>query len=70
LAPGLPDGIFSNQKSEFWHIFEGLVLENVGEFYDYLVYLLNFIAIWYIFGHLGYLVSCTEKNLATLQFAS
>jgi hypothetical protein len=27
---GLPDGFFSNQKSIFWKILEGLVMEDVG----------------------------------------
>jgi hypothetical protein len=30
---GLPDGIFSNQKSQFGLISEGLVMEDVGIFY-------------------------------------
>jgi hypothetical protein len=29
-ATGLPDGKFSNQKSKFGYILEGLVIENVG----------------------------------------
>jgi hypothetical protein len=29
-APGLPDGIFSNQKSPFGIIWEGLAVEDVG----------------------------------------
>jgi hypothetical protein len=28
--PGLPDGIFSNRKSQFGSILEGLRLENIG----------------------------------------
>jgi hypothetical protein len=35
--PGLPDGLFSNQKYFFGLIFEGLVMESVGIFYDPLV---------------------------------
>jgi hypothetical protein len=38
---GLPDGIFSNQKSRFGLIFEGLEMENVetfGTHYGHLVY--------------------------------
>jgi hypothetical protein len=35
---GLPDGIFSNQKSQFGKLLEGLAMEDVG----------IFIAIWYI----------------------
>jgi hypothetical protein len=33
---GLPDGIFSNQKSQYGYILEGLAMENVGIFYDHL----------------------------------
>jgi hypothetical protein len=35
---GLPDGLFSNQKSQFGYILEGLAMKNVGIFYDHLVY--------------------------------
>jgi hypothetical protein len=45
---GLPDGIFSNQKSQFGKIFEGLAMENVGAFYDHLVHVT---AIWYMLVH-------------------
>jgi hypothetical protein len=41
---GLPDGLFLNQKSQFWYILEGLEMENVFIFDDQLEY---FIAIWY-----------------------
>jgi hypothetical protein len=34
----LPDGLFSNQKSQFGYILEDLAKENVGIFYDHLVY--------------------------------
>jgi hypothetical protein len=40
----VPDGLFSNQKSQFGKILEGLRKENVGIFYDNLEY---FTAIWY-----------------------
>jgi hypothetical protein len=40
---GLPDGKFSNQKSQFGYILEDLRLENVGIFYGHLEY---FNAIW------------------------
>jgi hypothetical protein len=56
-ASGLPDGIFSNQKSRFGYILEGLAMEDVGTLYGYLVY---FTAIWYslwLFGIIyGYLI--------------
>jgi hypothetical protein len=32
IQPGLPDGIFSNRKSKFGLIFEGLAIEDVGTF--------------------------------------
>jgi hypothetical protein len=48
----LPDGIFSNQKSKFGKIFEGLAEEDFGLFYGNLVY---FTAIWYILWPVGIL---------------
>jgi hypothetical protein len=60
---GLPDGLFSNQNSQFGQMFEGSRLENVdiflshleyleafGIFYDHLV---HFVLIWYIFPVMG-----------------
>jgi hypothetical protein len=41
----LPDGLLSNQKSQFGKILEGLGMENVGIFYGHSEY---FTAIWYI----------------------
>jgi hypothetical protein len=38
-APGLPDGLFSNQKPQFVYILEGLRLENIDIFYGHLEYL-------------------------------
>jgi hypothetical protein len=35
---GLPDGIFSNPKSQFGCILEGLRIENVVTFYGHLEY--------------------------------
>jgi hypothetical protein len=32
LNPGLPDGLFSNQKSQFVYILVGRGMENVGIF--------------------------------------
>jgi hypothetical protein len=43
LAQGLPDGIFSNHKSQFGQILEGVSIEEGGMFYCHLVY---FTAIW------------------------
>jgi hypothetical protein len=66
----LPDGIFSNQKSKFGLILEGLKMEKVGKFcghFEYLTviwYILwplgNFVVIWYIFPRFGIL--CQEKS--------
>jgi hypothetical protein len=44
--PGLPDGIFSNQKSQFLYIFEGLGEQNFGKLY---VRWVHFMAIWYMY---------------------
>jgi hypothetical protein len=56
---GLPD-VFSDQKSLFGYILEGLAMEGIGVLYGHLVY---FKAIWYILwlfgifcGHLVYFV--------------
>jgi hypothetical protein len=35
---GLPDGIFSNQKSHFGELLEGLAIKDVGIFFGHLVY--------------------------------
>jgi hypothetical protein len=37
-AAGLPDGMFSIQKYQFGKILEGLAMEDVGIFYDQMVY--------------------------------
>jgi hypothetical protein len=34
----LPDGLFSNQKSQFGKISEGISINNLGIFYDHFVY--------------------------------
>jgi hypothetical protein len=75
--PGLPDGLFSNQKAKFGKILEGLARYYVGIFYGHLVHFAVFcyifltfgivcFIIWYIF---PVLVFCTKKNLATLILA-
>jgi hypothetical protein len=38
LTTGLPDGLFSNQKSQFGKILDGLRLENVDIFNGHLEY--------------------------------
>jgi hypothetical protein len=40
-SPGLPDGLFSNQKYQFGQILQGLRLENVYIFYDHSEYVLD-----------------------------
>jgi hypothetical protein len=47
---GLPDGLFSNQKSKFGQILEGLALKDVGIFYGYLVHFTVFCYILWTFG--------------------
>jgi hypothetical protein len=50
---GLPDGLFSNQKSKFGQILEGPRKENAGKFYGHWEY---FTAIWYNLRPLGNVV--------------
>jgi hypothetical protein len=50
VAPGLPDGLFSNQKYQFWYILSGLRLVNVYIVYGHLEY---FMEIWDILGPFG-----------------
>jgi hypothetical protein len=45
FVAGLPDGLFSYQKSKFGYILEVLGMENVGIFYGHLEY---FMTIWYV----------------------
>jgi hypothetical protein len=47
---GLPDGLFSYQKFQFWKILERLGMENFAIFYDHLEY---FTAIRYILSQFG-----------------
>jgi hypothetical protein len=84
--PGLPDGIFSNQKYHFGLILEGLAMEDVGIFYGHLVYITVILYILWPFGicilwpfriccgNLVYFMVIwyifTKKNLATLVSAS
>jgi hypothetical protein len=58
----LPDGIFSNQKSQFGKILESLAMEEVD--FRSILSILRPNGIFY--GHLvHFVVCCTEKNLAT-----
>jgi hypothetical protein len=63
----LPDGLFSNQKSQCVQTLECLRLEIFEIFYGHLEY---FMDIWYILctfcTFFPVLVSCSMKNLATL----
>jgi hypothetical protein len=36
FVPGLPDGLFSNQKSQFGQILDGLRMKNAGMFYGHM----------------------------------
>jgi hypothetical protein len=54
-SPGLPDGLFLNQKSKFGDILEGLGMENVVKLYDHFEY---FTAMWYILWQFG--IVCTH----------
>jgi hypothetical protein len=57
-AAGLPDGLFSKQKSKFGKILEGLAMEDVGIFYGHLVHFTVFCYILLtsgiVFGNLVY----------------
>jgi hypothetical protein len=48
---GLPDGLFSNQKTQFGYILEGLGVENVDIFCGHLKY---FTTMWFVFRAIGY----------------
>jgi hypothetical protein len=60
---GLPDGLFSNQKSQFGKNFYGFRLENVDVFYTiwnilriffiFCDHSVHFVFIWYIFSIFG-----------------
>jgi hypothetical protein len=50
LRPGLPDGLFSNPKSKFGKILEGLAMEDVGILFGYLVHFTVFCYILWTFG--------------------
>jgi hypothetical protein len=69
VGAGLPDGVFSNQKSRFGPVWECLAMEEVGILYGYLVY---FTAIWSIlrlFGlFYGYLVYFTATRYSLWPF--
>jgi hypothetical protein len=47
---GLPDGLFSNQKSKFGYILKGLAMEDDGIFYGHLVHFTVFCYILWAFG--------------------
>jgi hypothetical protein len=69
IRAGLPDGVFSNQKSQFGYIIESLGFENVGIGASVMAIWNRyvFMAIWKICGHLPFsilplLVFCTKKK--------
>jgi hypothetical protein len=74
LPPGLPDGLFSNQKSKFGQILEFLAMEDDGIFYGQLVHftysffvifyghLVLFVVIGYIFSRFGILYQEQSGN--------
>jgi hypothetical protein len=69
-VPGLPDGLFSNQKSQFGGKLQGGRLENVDifnghlEYFSWILYdhLAHLVFIWYIFSSFGIM---HQQNLAT-----
>jgi hypothetical protein len=74
LLAGLPDGLFSNQKSQFGYILGGFGMENVDIFYDFWEHFTAILSNLWHFGivcsHLVYFFPFwyvwTKKNLATL----
>jgi hypothetical protein len=74
----LPDGLFSNQKSQFGKILEGFGMERIAILFGHLKYItalwyilwpfVNLVAIWYF---TPVLVHCVKKkNLATLPVSA
>jgi hypothetical protein len=53
LQSRLPDGMCSNQLSQFGYVLEGFGMENVATFYGHLEYIT---AIWYYLGSFGNLI--------------
>jgi hypothetical protein len=47
---GLPDGLFSDPKSQFWFVYVGLGMENLGIFYGHFG---TFKSIWRILPPFG-----------------
>jgi hypothetical protein len=43
---GLPDGLFSNKKSKFGYISEGLAMKDAGIFYGHLVHFFFCYILW------------------------
>jgi hypothetical protein len=48
----LPDGIFSNQKSQLGLILDGLAMEDVGIFYGHYGHLVYYVTLWQFYGYL------------------
>jgi hypothetical protein len=53
VQPGLPDGLFSNQKSKVGLILQGLAMEDVGIFRGHLIHFTVFCYISWPFGIVG-----------------
>jgi hypothetical protein len=64
-APGLPDGVFSNQKYKLGFILKGLGMQNVGIFYGHLEYCS---AIWNIVRPFGILLGHLVFFMAFLVY--
>jgi hypothetical protein len=70
---GLPDALFSDQKSQFGYILEGLAMEDVcilsdiWSMYGHLIYFMDIwyrysVVIWYIFPRFGLLFQEESGN--------
>jgi hypothetical protein len=48
VGPGLPDGLFSDQKYQFGYILEGLRMENARIFHGHLEYIFygHLVVLW------------------------
>jgi hypothetical protein len=62
VAAWLPDVIFSNKKSKFALILEGLATEDVRIFYVHCEYFGIFSSFWHIFPHFGMLKQDKSGN--------
>jgi hypothetical protein len=58
---GMPDGLFSNQKSQFGKILEGPAMQNVVIFYVHLVYFMAIVNISWPFGIFSPVLVCCKQ---------